>query len=207
MEPEALNERIRRLERSNRRLVATAALFAIGTFALVGTGAGRNGARTIDVERIFLRDPGGKLQAELRACKGESGIALFDPDEHERLRLRCSEDGSTNLSLTTGGSLGVERKIELRAGSDGWSSLSFTDAEGERLTLGLAYDGEPRLRMYTPDQRARVSLGSDLSGRAEFVIHDAGGAERGVMRAAPDGSTTLKLYDGEGRPIFCAPRP
>lgn len=207
MEPMALDERISRLERSNARLTTVAVLFAIGLFALVSTGAGQDRAKTIDVERILLRDPSGKLQAELRACTGESGFVICDPEENDRLRLRCSGDGSTTLSLTPRAGRGTQRRIDLHAGSNGWSWLSFSDANDQRLTLGLAYDGEPQLRMYNRDREPRVGLGSDMSGRAELVVHDASGNERLVLRASPDGSPTLKLYDGEGHAVFSAPQP
>ncbi len=207
MEPEALAQRIGRIEGSNRRFLATAGLLAIGFLALICSGAGREKSRTIDVERILLRDRSGELQAELRACTGESGFALFDAKGNERLRLGCSGDGSTTLSIAASADRISNRRNCLRAGSDGWSTLSFSDAEGERLTLGLAYDGEPRLTMFTRDHKPRVSLGSDTSGGAELVIHDVSGDARGVLRAAPDGSPTLKLYGGEGHAVFSAPRP
>jgi hypothetical protein len=93
-----------------------------------------------------------------------------------------------------------------RVQPDGWTTLSFLDgAGGERLMAGLAYDGEPRVQMTTPGGRPRVTLGSDMSGRADLVLHDADGAERAVVRLAPGGEARLEIYDARGKNLFSAP--
>ena len=110
-----------------------------------------------------------------------------------------------NLATTTKDG-GPGRAITLRSAADGWSTVSFADGTKQvRLVLGLGYDGEPRLRMSTKDGKARVTLGSDMSGRVDCILHDASGSERVVIRSAPDGSPSIKLYDREEKRVFHAP--
>src|SRR3954451_18528840 len=69
--PESMNdataERLDRLERANQRL--TAALGLLGSVALIAltVGAAGEGTRTLDAERITLRDKAGRVRAEFLA--------------------------------------------------------------------------------------------------------------------------------------------
>lgn len=204
---DATAERLDRLERANKRL--TAALGLLGLVALIAVAVGATGqdARSLDAERITLRDEAGRVRAELVADKQGPSLTLFDAEAKERLRLHAADDGTTTLSLATPARGEVpSRSIAFRTALDGWSTLAFTDsAKQERLALGLGYDGEPRLRMYTKDGRARVSLGSDMSGRVDCILHDASGSERAVIRSGPGGAATFTVYDGEGKALFRAP--
>ncbi len=199
--------RLDRLERANRRL--TAALGLLGSAALIAVtvGAIGDGARSLDAERITLRDKAGEVWAEFLADRDGPGLTLFDAEGTERLRFHAADDGTTSLDLATPSIEGApSRSIKFRSAVDGWSLLSFTDStKQERLAVGLGYDGEPRLRMYTKDGKARVTLGSDMSGRVDCILHDASGGERAVIRSGPGGAATFILYDGEGKVIFRAP--
>lgn len=199
--------RLKRLERANRSLMAAVVLLFLAGVVASGVGAGREGPRTLDAERITLRDKAGKVRAELIADRGGPGVALFDADGTERIRFHAADDGTTTLNLATPSrDQGPSRSIAFRSAVDGWSTLSFTDAtKQERLAVGLGYDGEPRFRMYTRDGKARVSLGSDMSGRVECILHDASGTGRAVIRSGPGGAATFTLYDSEGKAIFRAP--
>ncbi len=202
---EAISERVARLERANRRLLGIVCLLSFGTVVLLGSAARNVNSGTVDARRLVLRDEQGRVQADLRASVDGPGLTLLDSRGVERLRLSTSEDGSTILSITTSQGQGTKRRIDLRAASDGWSALSLHDERGiERLSLGLAYDGEPRLTMFTPGSRPRISVGSDTSGRAEVIVYDISGSERGVLRSAPGGSTSLSLHNSEGVANFIA---
>lgn len=204
---DALLEHLRRIERTNRRLSAAVVLLLLGGIVAVGIGAAGSRPRTLDAERITLRDKAGKVRAELIADREGPGLTLFDADGTERIRFHAADDGTTTLNLATPSrDRGPSRSIAVRSAVDGWSTLSFTDAtKQERLAVGLGYDGEPRLRMYTKDGKARVSLGSDMSGRVDCILHDAGGGERAVIRSGPGGAATFTLYDGEGKAIIRTP--
>lgn len=200
-------ERLNRLERANRRLTRAVAALTVLILAGLVIGAAREHPRTLDAERITLRDKAGKVRAEFIADRDGPRLTLFDGEGIERLACHAADDGTTTLNLVTlSRDRGPSRSIKLRTATDGWSTLSFTDAaKQERLAVGLGYDGEPRLRMYTKDGNARVTLGSDMSGRVDCILHDAGGSERAVIRSGPGGTATFTLYDGEGKPIFQAP--
>jgi hypothetical protein len=203
---EELGVRVEHIERGNRRLKEVACLLALGVLAALVSGRRGVCPGTVDARGIIVRDGRGGIQCDIRASLDRPGLVLLDSGGVERLRLCLSDDGSTVLSVTTGKDKGTRRRIDLRATSDGWSAVSLLDEKDvERLSIGLAYDGEPRLKMSTPDQRPRISIGSDTSGRAEVVVHDGGGSERGVLRSAPGGSTSFSLYDAGGASIFSAP--
>ncbi len=157
-------EHLDRLERSNRRL--TRAVVALTLLILAGLfiGAAREHPRTLDAERITLRDKAGRVRTELIADRDGPGLTLFDAEGTERARVHAADDGTTTLNLATPTKEGApSRSIKFRSAVDGWSLLSFTDStKQERLAVGLGYDGEPRLRMYTKDGKARVTLGSDM---------------------------------------------
>lgn len=200
-------ERLDRLERSNRRLTRAVAALTVLILAGLVISATREHPRTLDAERITLRDKAGKVRAEFIADRNGPRLTLFDAEGTERLGCHAADDGTTTLNFATSIQEGApSRTIKFRTALDGWSLLSFTDsAQQERLAVGLGYDGEPRLRMYTKDGRARVTLGSDMSGRVDCILHDASGSERAVIRSAPGGSATFTLYDGEGKALFQAP--
>ncbi len=199
---EVMTGRIERLERSLRRLAALTAVLGVGAVLLCCLGVRRDAARSIDAEQITVRDRCGRIRGVLNAGADGPRLTFYGRGGAERLRIECPDGGDGLLRLAGGEDDAPRRRIHLRAGRDGWSTLSFSDARQERLTLGLAYDGEPRLRMYTAGGRSRVGVGSDMSGRAELVIHDGRGDERAVMRVAPGGSPSLTLYDDSGKPIF-----
>lgn len=183
-----------------------ACFLAMSALALFCWAARKVSPATIDAQRFILRDGRGRIQADLRATADKPGFVLLDAQGTERLRLCSSDDGSTVFSIVTSEGQGTKRRIELRAAADGWSALSLLDEKDvERLTVGLAYDGEPRLRMNTPGGKSRISIGSDMSGRAEVIVHDGSGTERGVLRSSPGGSTSFSLYDAEGNSIFSIP--
>lgn len=204
---EPTTKRLDRLERANRRLTAILCLLGSVALAAAAIGATRGHVRSLDAERVILRDRAGKVRAEFTAAGSGPGLMLFDADGRERLRLHAADDGTTTLSLATPASgHATRRSITFRSGLDGWSTVAFADStRQERLAIGLGYDGEPRLRMYTKDGAARVTLGSDMSGRVDCILHDVNGSERAVMRSAPGGAATFTAYDDEGKPTFRAP--
>lgn len=198
-------ERIVRLERANRRLGAAVLALSVCAAGVCMIGAGRDSVGCLDARRITLRDEAGRVRARFSADGDGARLTFYDRQGTERLGIRCPDEGESVLKLATGAEDRLARRgIVLRAAPDGWSSLTFCDEERERITLGLAYDGEPRLRMFTREGKSRLGLGADMSGRADLVIHDTNGDERAVMRVAPGGVPNLILYDGLGERIFSA---
>lgn len=207
-EKETLEARLSRLERTNKRYARALAVFVCAAVALSCIGANPR-KRDCEAERFILRDASGTVRAELSSAATGPTLSFFDPAGTERLRLHADDDGQTVVSLKAGvREEGSRRAIDIQAGNNGWSSLSFSDGGSqERLSLGLAYDGEPRLRMTNRQGRPRIGLGSDMCGRADLVIHDSQGEERAALRSAPSGTPTLTLYDSDGHKCFVAPSP
>ncbi len=203
---DATAERLDRLERTNRRLVAAVSVFASFALVAIGIGATRKDARSLDAERIILRDPSGTIRARLSADESGPSLIFLDNDGAERLRIQTPDDGPSLMTLTTSQEARPKRAVGFRMTKDGWATLSFLDGgEQERLAFGLGYDGEPRLRMYSKDGKARASLGPDASGRVDFVLYDEGGNGRALMRLAADGTPELTLFDAEEKSLFHAP--
>ena len=202
---DATTERLERLERTNRRLVAALGVLALLALVALGIGATKD-ARSLDAGRILLRDPSGTVRAKLGADESGASLIFLDKDGAERLRIQTPDDGPSLMTLTTSDETRPGRAVGLRMTKDGWATLSFLDAaKQERLTFGLGYDGEPRLRMYSKDGKARASLGPDTSGRVDFVLYDEGGNGRALMRLAADGTPQLTLFDAEEKTLFHAP--
>ncbi len=202
---DALTERVARLEQLNRRLLGGLALATLGAAVLLSLGFMPGKEKLIEAERLILRDANGHRRVECHAGPKGPALTFFDADGTQRLRLQTEDDGASTLSLHQP-SEQARRDVTLKVAPDGWSLLSFADAkQQERLAVGLGYDGEPRLRMYTRDGKARASLGSDMSGRVDCVLHDANGTERAVIRSAPGGTPSITLYDSQGKAVYAAP--
>jgi hypothetical protein len=204
-----LARRISSLERANHRLAALLAALAVGVCLAFALGAGTARTETLEARRLVLRDREGRIRVELGTEPTGSCLSLLDDRGRRRIRLRAMNDGTAVLRIEAGTlAEDTRRVVDLKVPPDGWSSLTFADARGtERLALGLGYDGEPRLRMYTENGGSRVVLGSDRSGRADLVIHDEAGAQRAVVRSAPGGAASLELLGGDGITTFIAPPP
>ena len=57
---DAIAERLNRLEWANKKLTAAVAVLILGVMVAVGVGAARDDPRSIDAERLTLRDKGGR---------------------------------------------------------------------------------------------------------------------------------------------------
>ena len=92
----ALSARVARLERQNRWLKrgGLAALVIVGTALLLGSRA--EPAKTLEVERLVLRDTFGRQRAALQVTKGDDpavSLILYDENERPRAGLGVNKDG------------------------------------------------------------------------------------------------------------------
>lgn len=186
----AMDARLARLERDNRRLRrgGAAALALAGAAILMGQAEGDKVWNNLEARRIALIGPGGNVRAELGTTK----------DGHVRFDFYNDADGRV-ASLTTDGpflgfydNAGV-RQVGLAVGEGAHAYLSFKGKDGKERVL-LTEDGTgPRLTLSDEAGAPRAILGSALVKEPET----------GKMRNYPPSS--LKLFDRTGSLVFSAP--
>ncbi len=172
---EAVNERLDGLERENRRLrrVAVALLagvLVLGAFAFLPRG--RNG-RTIEAERLVLRDKEGRLRGSFGVDKsGLPALKIFDHRGLEQIMLGVQSEDFAMLSFYDHGAT----RVLLDTSVEGATSLRLFDAsQREKAALFLKPDSEAGLRIVNGDQVVNLGLGPD--GRVTVLSTDAEGRQ------------------------------
>ena len=194
----------------NRQLVGHV-LISLATFAaglLMGQGSSD---RTLETERIVLREAGGKVRMVLSAREGEAALMLFDASETMRAGLGIvdSEPGlflydaarRQRLSVSTlRGAPGLrlydateEERAALSAES-ATPGLMLRAEDGKRLRLGITQD-VPGFEIQTP----RGLVRRDPSGRGlGLSMHEADGGIRAFLDLTQAGPG-LALFDSKGK--------
>ena len=146
MEPKMLEvfERLKRLEKQNRRLKMAAALFILFMSPLILMSAAGHKGRTVEARRIVLKDDEGNTRAILGMRSAGPGLALYDADGNKVQALLTVLQTGPVLGLydadgTTRALLGVTPK---------GASLTFNDAEG-KLRAEMSFSGDaPQLTFF-----------------------------------------------------------
>ena len=189
-----LEQRLARLERTNRRMKRIGALVLVVAAAVLLSGAAQGkDLPHLEVGSLTLKDKAGKMRASLRArADGPVWLALFDKDEKTRARLFAAADGRPRLALL--GKAG-ERQATLTVFADGSPGLLLHDKDGKpRATLTVVADGSPSLALFDKDGNQRATLG--VTG----TVHKRTGAETKTSAG------TLTLFDAKGDVLWQAPR-
>jgi hypothetical protein len=156
-ELEALEKRIARLERQNRRLKCLGfILFALAT-ATATWGQRDKSNVVMEAQKFELRDDAGRLRADLLMLNGEPALRFFDKDE------------TTGGSLLDGHSFTIFRKgggeADIQA-SFGGAGLSF-EGEHNKVYVSLRADEEEQSgKLQLNDYRHKAFAGvtpADLS--------------------------------------------
>ena len=183
---ESLAQRVNRLERQNRRLKAAAITVAAGLAAAVCMGQMKT-PDTIEAKQFIARDAQGKMRIKLSLNEGAHGIAqpgltLYDAEGNGRAGLYVGTDGPA-FDLTDG---------------KGWAP---------RLTLSVGEMGQPELYMRNAKGKPRVHLVAwDVEGlESGLGLYDRTIRQRLLLTLADDGQPSLRLLDGDGKPVFSAP--
>lgn len=147
----AITQRVERLEQRHRRwkIGALAFLLLVGAVLLTGQTRGSE-PRTIEVERILLRDPAGKPRAVLEVVPdGSCRLALLDQNGTAHVALGVVADGS-HAGLVLADRNGQACAF-FETLPDSSTSLEFLDRNDQtRLTLGVSPTGEPILGFADP---------------------------------------------------------
>jgi hypothetical protein len=198
-----LSARVARLERQNRWLKqgGLAALVVVGTALLLGSQEGTKG-KTLEVERLIVRDSFGRQRAALHMTKNADdpavALVLYDENERPRAGLGVNKDGP---------------------------GLYFTDANGKHRAViaknndGIGLDlldeeGRPRMDFRTTDKamgitmrdeggtrRMALMMEKDIPG---LILYDQDGKARGAFRVEKNGAV-FRIIDAKERPVFVKP--
>ena len=142
---EALNERLDRLERENRRFKVGALLVLIGIVAVGIMGQARaNAVRVVEAEKFVLRDSQGKERAELSTL-GDGSPSLhfygfYAGRRHAIVSLEADQaSGTSGLQFNAANG---KNRISLAVAVVGSAVVNVADLDGNvRASLGVGRDG------------------------------------------------------------------
>jgi hypothetical protein len=170
----AIEERLEKLERQNRRmkLAGLGAMVIAGAFVLMGQASGPRTPPEVRAKSFVLVDANGETRARLYMSASGKGpeLDLLDAKGNERLTL----DGPGLTLYDVNGKL----RAVLAAGSNG-TALQLDDANGKvRAHLGVLSD-EPGLDLNGADGKSSAWLLA-LSDGPILDLNDASGFETDI---------------------------
>lgn len=173
---EAVSGRLDGLERENHRLRWISGALLVGVLGLgaMAAFARDRGGRTLEVQRLVLRDKEGRL-------RGSLGV-----------------DGGGLPSLKLYDHRGLEQ-IALGVHSEDMSSLSFSDHGATRVLLDTSIEGSTSLRLFDSAQREQATLYLKPDNEAGFRIAD--GKQVVTMGRGPDGRMSVLTNDSAGHQV------
>jgi hypothetical protein len=171
----AIEERLEKLERQNRRmkLAGLGAMVIAGAFVLMGQASGPRTPSEVRAKSFVLVDANGETRARLYMSASANGpeLTLLDAKGNERLTLYGPPIGPT---------------------------LALSDANGE-VRAGLAVTSDrPWLTLYDAKGNPRVVLDANSEG-AGLALSDANGEVRAGLAVTSDGPG-LVLSDANEKP-------
>lgn len=203
---QSLEERLARLERKNKALMAIAGLaLLVAGLAPVVALSPRHGsaAEVVTVRGLRIVDDQGTVRAELApTARGEFGLLLSDAQSKPRAFLGLGTDGSPRLGFATpaGASL-----VDLTAFANAAPRLALANPEGnEFFQVSLESDGSARLALADPLGRPRAILNAHEDGSPELLLVDRLGVPRAELRVSDTNRPSLRLEDEHGN-VFKAP--
>ena len=180
-----------------------------GAFLCMGAAAPTHDLGVIDVRRINIREPDGKLRLAIFDAANAPGIVIRGreiphPDRRVAGMLFYNDEGSENGGLVIGGERdanGVRHSHE---------SLTLDRYEQDQVVqLQASEDGADRLAGLSvvdrPEQSldwAAIERGEHLQGPARdaaFANAHAGGAQRAFLGRTESGESEVVLRDSAGK--------
>ncbi len=200
----ALLERVKRLERQNKRIKLTGIVVVLGMAFVLLVGARKKVQKEIVAESFRVVDTQGRTRAGFSANQYSSELTFYG--ENEKLRVVLSAGFSANQPGS--GLTLFDRKGEPRAFLDP-SSLTIRDKKGKRrVVLGTVGEKRPHgigssfegtgLGLYDEKGEARAVLSVRLKG-PRLVLFDKGGEPRAGLSVRP-GGPMLVLSSELGKP-------
>jgi hypothetical protein len=163
---------------------------ALGVVAVVLMGQAVPPARTLETEKLVVKDSHGKVRAMLGEFSDEEpfGVLVFDAQQRIRAKLGVQDDGSPVVALAD------ERSVE-RVTLHQVVGLRVY-GNGPSLTLGVNYGNEPALQLNDKDGWTRAALVLTGSSPAPILkLLDPRGNVRAWFGAMSDGKAQLLLMN------------
>lgn len=190
--PPALEARLLRLERENRRFKLAAGLSTLLLFTWTACSVAPQAKSTLSAERFVLTRPDGS----------EAGYLGFDDGGNPLLYL-AKDKATAALSLAGPGLVmrGPDGKTTAYLGVD-TRNTSRLELTSERLMDGVRLtakpDGSSGVYVLDPSGRERGSLEALSIGGANLLFRDAGGKVRTQVGVDPDNAPSMILLDERG---------
>jgi predicted RNase H-like HicB family nuclease len=196
LESKTIHERIARLERQNTwlRRAATVFMLLVAAFFMMGQASPKG--RSIETDRLVLKDDSGVVRATLAVDHDGVGLRLYDERGNPRVHVAQVEKLGPFISFSsrTGKNL-----VILRGGASDLPGLHMFDTNGtERASLGLsATSGDIPTPGLTLDGLGSSATVLAIANLPMLTLTDAAG-KKVTMHLKPAGPG-LWAYDENGR--------
>jgi hypothetical protein len=195
-----LSARVADLEQQNGWLKRGGALALVlaGTALLMGSQAEPK-AKTLDVERLVLRDSFGRQRAALQMTNvpadPSAALVLYDENERPRAGLGVNKDGPGLYFTDPNG----KHRAVLSRNNDGIGFVLLDD-EGRARTEFRVTDKGAGFAVHDEDGNRRAALIMDQDVPS-LILYDANGKARGALRVEKKGAV-FRLLDAKERPVY-----
>ncbi len=191
-----LAERIKRLERDNRRIKRLALAAFILVSALIFLYAERPVPQTLTARELDIRDSHGNLRIMLDTKSNEPGITFYDAQGNPREVMYVGADGSPDIAFYD---VQGKPRAMIRTDAEGSPDIAFFDSQGKpRAGMGVDANGSPEITLSDAQGNPRAVMYVYADGSPAFGLADAQGKPRAGMAVAADGSPRISLSDAQG---------
>ena len=188
----------------------------------VGNRAAEN--KSLELERLVLKDKAGRVRAELAVQDdGSAGLTLKDREGRDRLEMSIAADELVGYRIFD---KNHNQRFETGFYPDGEMRLDFEDGNGiQQISLKTDAEHDSALSFLNKNEKTRLTLGSDAHEVSGMNIYDVEGrrrltavvggpqgglgievynerTERIINLGNKDRAHGLSLFDGQGKPRF-----
>ncbi|MHC4948139.1 MAG: hypothetical protein ACYTG1_07740 [Planctomycetota bacterium] len=205
---DALHERVRRLERANRRqrrLLTTAGL-VLATAAGLSAGPqddpGDPGIPAVIQARSFeVVDEAGRPLVHLFSTLGVGAIGTSDVDGNLLVAVAAERTRSGFVGAVTTLNTAGNELVKLGAEAAGQGTVGTFDGDGTGLVrIGVTDSGHGGIVTSTAGGEPRVEIGAGGGGHGAVVAYAAGGLASAQL-AATDGGGIVSVGNYAGLPV------
>jgi hypothetical protein len=186
-----IDERLNRLERSNRRLKTFIMVFLCVVIAIVVMGAASTAPKILDVQKLILRDEAGEERGELFTTDKAWGLVLYNKDQTKAASIFVS--GATNGVMLSDQNGNVRQSFTSDLNGSEWNifrpesrSAQFNvidNSEGTAVTVRDKANVN-RVQFGVSSKGVALTL-SDADGGVRSALSDSG---EGISSFTKDGS-------------------
>lgn len=81
----------------------------------------------------------------------------------------------------------------------------LVDSEGKVRARIFLEEGEPKVALFSKENKKRVALGLLATGEAGFALYDDKGTYHFLINVSGDGSPDLSIRDKHGKEVYLSP--